>query len=236
MFHEGFCNTNLCLNLGYQEKHKKESESEEKPNKKLCFGYSSSVSSTSSEPALTLRLPAECNETRKNIGMDKACQSSGTQFFFNAMMNRERGISRMIENEEEESGGRKKLRLTKDQAAYLEASFQKHNALTPKQKKDLARQLNLRLRQVEVWFQNRRARSKLKRIEVDYENLKKMCETLKDENKRLQKDILDMKAIKVAQPLYMQLPAATLTLCPSCQRTGPGGLIKQPSATPEINM
>jgi len=55
-------------------------------------------------------------------------------------------------------GSRKKLRLSKDQAAVLEDSFKEHNTLNPKQKAALAKQLNLKPRQVEVWFQNRRAR------------------------------------------------------------------------------
>lgn len=61
---------------------------------------------------------------------------------------------------DEEDGGttRKKLRLSKEQSALLEESFKEHSTLNPKQKNALAKQLNLRPRQVEVWFQNRRAR------------------------------------------------------------------------------
>ncbi|KAJ0699723.1 putative transcription factor homeobox-WOX family [Helianthus annuus] len=62
-------------------------------------------------------------------------------------------------SDDDENGlGRKKLRLTKEQSAFLEDSFKEHNTLNPKQKLILANQLNLRPRQVEVWFQNRRAR------------------------------------------------------------------------------
>lgn len=67
-------------------------------------------------------------------------------------------------------------------------------------------------------------RTKLKQTEVDCELLKKCCETLTDENRRLQKELQELKALKLAQaPFYMQLPAATLTMCPSCERIGENG-------------
>ncbi|KAG2242848.1 hypothetical protein Bca52824_095310 [Brassica carinata] len=107
--------------------------------------------------------------------------------------------SRVSDDHEDEEGvsARKKLRLTKQQSALLEESFKVHSTLNPKQKQVLARQLNLRPRQVEVWFQNRRARTKLKQTEVDCEFLKKCCETLTDENRRLQKELQDLKALKI---------------------------------------
>nr|CAD1837325.1 unnamed protein product [Ananas comosus var. bracteatus] len=100
--------------------------------------------------------------------------------------------------EEEDGGVRKKLRLTKEQSALLEERFKEHSTLNPKQKQALAKQLNLRPRQVEVWFQNRRARTKLKQTEVDCEFLKKCCETLTDENRRLQKELQELRALKFA--------------------------------------
>ncbi|KAL4195976.1 hypothetical protein AMTRI_Chr04g181050 [Amborella trichopoda] len=122
-------------------------------------------------------------------------------------------------SDEEENGlTRKKLRLSKEQSAYLEESFKEHNTLNPKQKLALAKQLNLRARQVEVWFQNRRARTKLKQTEVDCEYLKRCCETLTEENRRLQKELQELRALKTAHPFYMHLPATTLTMCPSCER------------------
>ncbi|RLN34124.1 hypothetical protein C2845_PM03G36340 [Panicum miliaceum] len=121
---------------------------------------------------------------------------------------------------DEDDGGsaRKKLRLSKEQSAFLEESFKEHATLNPKQKLALAKQLNLRPRQVEVWFQNRRARTKLKQTEVDCEYLKRCCETLTEENRRLQKELAELRALKTVHLFYMHLPATTLSMCPSCER------------------
>ncbi|MED6171379.1 subunit of histone acetyltransferase [Stylosanthes scabra] len=132
-------------------------------------------------------------------------------------------------SDEEEGGGiggdadgessRKKLRLSKEQAVVLEETFKEYNTLNPKQKQALAKQLNLRPRQVEVWFQNRRARTKLKQTEVDCEYLKRCCENLTEENRRLQKEVQELRALKLSPQLYMHMnPPTTLTMCPSCER------------------
>ncbi|CAD6262826.1 unnamed protein product [Miscanthus lutarioriparius] len=117
-------------------------------------------------------------------------------------------------------GSRKKLRLSKDQSDVLEDSFREHPTLNPRQKAALAQQLGLRPRQVEVWFQNRRARTKLKQTEVDCEYLKRCCETLTEENRRLHKEVQELRALKLVSPhLYMHMsPPTTLTMCPSCER------------------
>ncbi|XWS49136.1 hypothetical protein CRYUN_Cryun13aG0137700 [Craigia yunnanensis] len=131
----------------------------------------------------------------------------------------ERACSRGISDEEDGDTSRKKLRLSKDQSAILEESFKEHNTLNPKQKLALAKQLGLRSRQVEVWFQNRRARTKLKQTEVDCEFLKRCCENLTEENRRLQKEVQELRALKLSPQFYMQMtPPTTLTMCPSCER------------------
>ncbi|KAK9128557.1 hypothetical protein Syun_017354 [Stephania yunnanensis] len=139
----------------------------------------------------------------------------------------ERACSRASDDEDNPLN-RKKLRLSKEQSAFLEESFKEHSTLNPKQKLALAKQLNLSPRQVEVWFQNRRARTKLKQTEVDCEYLKRCCETLTEENRRLQKELQELRTLKTSNPYYMQLPATTLTMCPSCERvattsTAPAG-------------
>lgn len=58
----------------------------------------------------------------------------------------------------------------------------------------------------------------MKQTEVDCEYMKRYCESLTEENKRLQKELQELRAFKTCQPFYMQLPATTLTMCPSCER------------------
>ncbi|MCO5604358.1 hypothetical protein L7F22_058523 [Adiantum nelumboides] len=136
-------------------------------------------------------------------------------------------VSSRASDDEESGSARKKLRLSKEQSALLEESFKEHSTLNPKQKSALAKQLNLRPRQVEVWFQNRRARTKLKQTEVDCELLKRCCESLTEENRRLQKEVAELRALKVGAPFVIShdfyMPAATLTMCPSCESLGPHG-------------
>ncbi|KAI7756070.1 hypothetical protein M8C21_015509 [Ambrosia artemisiifolia] len=142
----------------------------------------------------------------------------------------ERASSRGISDDEDGDNSRKKLRLSKDQSAVLEESFKEHNTLNPKQKLALAKRLGLRPRQVEVWFQNRRARTKLKQTEVDCEFLKRCCENLTEENRRLQKELQELRALKLSPQFYMQMaPPTTLTMCPSCER------VAVPSSEKSIN-
>ncbi|KAI7981348.1 Homeobox-leucine zipper protein HOX3 [Camellia lanceoleosa] len=119
---------------------------------------------------------------------------------------------------------RKKLRLTKEQSRLLEESFRQNHTLNPKQKEALAMQLQLKARQVEVWFQNRRARSKLKQTEMECEYLRRWFGSLTEQNRRLQKEVEELRAMKVGPPTVISphscepLPASTLTMCPRCER------------------
>ncbi|GAB2300823.1 hypothetical protein Dimus_034857 [Dionaea muscipula] len=137
-------------------------------------------------------------------------------------------------DEEEGDASRKKLRLSKAQAAVLEETFTEHHTLNPKQKAALARRLGLRPRQVEVWFQNRRARTKLKQTEVDCQFLKRCCELLTEENRRLHKEVQDLRALKLSPQFYMQMsPPTTLSMCPSCERVGASPSTAASSAFPQ---
>ncbi|KAG6399952.1 hypothetical protein SASPL_141438 [Salvia splendens] len=199
---EDLCNTGLVLGLGNYSPSSLTSKNPTKNGDHIR---------KTAEPSLTLSLSGA-----KKDDSDLYRQDSAASSFPTVSVKREREV-RSEDEEEDGPNDRKKLRLSKAQAALLEESFKQHSTLNPKQKQDLARELKLRPRQVEVWFQNRRARTKLKQTELDCEFLKKCCETLTDENRRLHKELQELK---LSQPLYMQLPAATLTMCPSCERIG----------------
>ncbi|OAY51059.1 homeobox-leucine zipper protein HAT22 [Manihot esculenta] len=226
------CNTGLGLGLSSHDNQQNYSQSVHlKQKKKLFLKYDHTF------PSLTLGPPPqEPYPSATMVEADlqpQASSPSAVSSFSNSSIKKEREfrgeeveverVSSRVSDEDEEGSPRKKLRLSKQQSAILEDSFKEHSTLNPKQKQALAEQLNLRPRQVEVWFQNRRARTKLKQTEVDCEVLRKCCETLTEENKRLQKELQELRSLKMAAPLYMQLPAATLTVCPSCERIGSGG-------------
>ncbi|KAJ8641117.1 hypothetical protein MRB53_017811 [Persea americana] len=126
-------------------------------------------------------------------------------------------------NDHGKNGTWKKLKLTKEQSSMLEDIFKERNNLTMMEKQALAKKLNLSPRQVEVWFQNRRARTKSKQMEFHRAFLKKQCERLSNENLQLKKEMQElMKLIELSSPFYShELPKATATvlaLCPSCKK------------------
>ncbi|KAK8933325.1 Homeobox-leucine zipper protein HOX3 [Platanthera zijinensis] len=144
------------------------------------------------------------------------------------------------EGDEEECGDGgsrpKKLRLSKEQSRMLEESFRQNHTLNPKQKEALASKLRLRPRQVEVWFQNRRARTKLKQTEMECEYLKRCFGSLTEENRRLQREVEELRALRVAPPTVLSpvtrqpMPASSLTMCPRCQRVTMATHRRPPSA------
>ncbi|WJX38907.1 hypothetical protein P8452_26522 [Trifolium repens] len=82
----------------------------------------------------------------------------------------------------------KKRRLGHVQVKALEKSFELDNKLEPERKVKLAEELGLQPRQVSIWFQNRRARSKTKQLERDYGVLKSNFDVLKVEYSNLQQE------------------------------------------------
>ncbi|RWR77917.1 homeobox-leucine zipper protein HAT22-like protein [Cinnamomum micranthum f. kanehirae] len=243
---EDVCNAGLVLGLNIDGVEEKRLQSKKYQQQNLvCFEFDQLSPMEGLETCLTLSLvPKKINKNKAGDHVQVVHQSSSqstVSSFSNpnhdiTSSNRERDdfeverLSLRVSDEEDEGSAKKKLRLTKEQSALLEDNFKEHTTLDPKQKKALAAQLNLRPRQVEVWFQNRRARTKLKQTEVECEYLKRCCQALKEENRRLQKEVHELKALKLASPLYMHVPAATLTMCPSCERIGSGS--KNPTNGP----
>lgn len=75
-------------------------------------------------------------------------------------------------------------------------------------------------------------RSKLKQTEMECEYLKRWFGSLTEQNRRLQREVEELRALKVDPPTIFSphtcqpLPASTLTMCPRCERvtsTTPAG-------------
>ncbi|WZZ14056.1 hypothetical protein YC2023_107145 [Brassica napus] len=60
---------------------------------------------------------------------------------------------------------------------------------------------------------------KSKQTEVDCEYLKRCVEKLTEENRRLQKEAMELRTLKLSPQFYGQMtPPTTLIMCPSCER------------------
>ncbi|XP_020081077.1 homeobox-leucine zipper protein HAT14-like [Ananas comosus] len=208
MEHErDFTMTILCLGLGGQDgesrKPKRRREVDPRPPVKFDVLF-----------------PSQSNQNNK----DMINESVGNENYASLCKSRSRSINNGVESGGEDGKGctRKKLRLTKDQLALLESSFVQHNTLNSSMKQELAHKLNLSPRQVEVWFQNKRARSKLKQNEVNYEMLKKCCERLSEENQKLKEKLEELRLMRLKLPFYVQQyqNEHTLIMCPSCKLKG----------------
>ncbi|KAK4389539.1 Homeobox-leucine zipper protein HAT4 [Sesamum angolense] len=158
----------------------------------------------------------------------------------------ERASSRGISDEEDAENSRKKLRLSKDQSALLEESFKEHNTLNhllkyghfvlffffcAEAKDGFGQEIGTQAAASGSVVPDR-ARTKLKQTEVDCEFLKRCCENLTEENRRLQKEVQELRALKLSPQFYMQMtPPTTLTMCPSCERVA---VPSAPSSAPQL--
>ncbi|CAA2960935.1 homeobox-leucine zipper ATHB-40-like [Olea europaea subsp. europaea] len=91
------------------------------------------------------------------------------------------------------SGVMRKRKLSEQQMNLLEQSFEDEHKLESERKDKLASDLGLDPRQVAVWFQNRRARWKSKKMEEEYSKLKTQHETTVVEKCRLENEVLKLK-------------------------------------------
>lgn len=96
-----------------------------------------------------------------------------------------------------------KRRFSDEQIRLLESIFESETKLEPRKKLQLAGELGLQPRQIAIWFQNRRARWKSKRIEQEYktlrakyDNLASCFESLKNER----------QSLLIQVPFLMSLP------------------------------
>ncbi|CAN6881264.1 unnamed protein product [Brassica oleracea] len=87
----------------------------------------------------------------------------------------------------------RKRKLSDEQVNMLEMSFGDEHKLESERKDKLAAELGLDPRQVAVWFQNRRARWKNKRLEEEYNNLKNSHENVVADKCRLESELLQLK-------------------------------------------
>ncbi|XP_024975497.1 homeobox-leucine zipper protein ATHB-40 [Cynara cardunculus var. scolymus] len=91
------------------------------------------------------------------------------------------------------SSGMKKRKLSDEQVNLLEQNFGNEHKLESERKDRLASELGLDPRQVAVWFQNRRARWKSKKLEEEYSKLKSEHDSTVLEKCRLETEVLKLK-------------------------------------------
>ncbi|KAG6509350.1 homeobox-leucine zipper protein ATHB-13-like [Zingiber officinale] len=125
----------------------------------------------------------------------------------------EKRSCRNMEEEEVSDGDgsrEKKRRLSLEQVRTLERSFELGKKLEPERKMELAAALGLQPRQVAIWFQNRRARWKTKKLEKDHEELQRQLdaikaenESLKAHNKKLLCELLALKGKEAYEPINL---------------------------------
>ncbi|XP_010521473.1 PREDICTED: homeobox-leucine zipper protein ATHB-53-like [Tarenaya hassleriana] len=140
------------------------------------------------------------------------------------MRRRKRGSS--PSSSEAEMVGSRKRKLSEEQAKLLELSFVREQKLESERKERIAAELGLEPRQVAVWFQNRRARWKNKKLEEDFFKL----QTLHDDVV-LQKCHLQSQVVKLKE----QLSEAKNKIRQLAERSGGTSTNKSSSSSPSGN-
>ncbi|XP_039011643.1 homeobox-leucine zipper protein ATHB-40-like [Hibiscus syriacus] len=89
--------------------------------------------------------------------------------------------------------GAKKRKLTQEQVDVLELNFGNEHKLESEKKDRLACELGLDPRQIAVWFQNRRARWKNKKLEEEFSKLNSVHDGVVLEKCRLESEVIKLK-------------------------------------------
>ncbi|CAN6327182.1 unnamed protein product [Urochloa humidicola] len=106
-------------------------------------------------------------------------------------------------------------KLSKEQNKELEETFQQENFIDKRTKEALAERLKITLKQVDVWFVNRRSRLRKQQTEETHVQHKQQVEELTRKNDRLQRKIEKLKKRK--KELKRKLKEATPQLAPTPQ-------------------
>lgn len=248
----------LGLRVTANERVEEDNQRTSTPRAETVYGEDDEACHQTASPmeaSLSCLLPLVCAQTdsevcRRGLDVNTVPVDDGAstpQSLLPSSMEVEVAVRQAVDqeaSEDEDNGGgrvRKKLRLSKEQSASLEDSFKEHSTLTLEQKSNLANRLSLRPRQVEVWFQNRRARTKMKQTEVDCEYLKRCCETLTRENRRLQREVAELRTFRPTPtyPFYhhhhhLSGVSTALPACHSCDNNNKATIYYAPPvvATP----
>lgn len=112
-------------------------------------------------------------------------------FIFTICLEELKPRRRRKKNKGGESGGAgaKKRKLSAEQVNLLELNFGSEHKLESERKDRLASELGLDPRQVAVWFQNRRARWKNKKLEDEYSSVKRSHDAVVVEKCRLESEV-----------------------------------------------
>ncbi|KAJ6912120.1 hypothetical protein NC651_014710 [Populus alba x Populus x berolinensis] len=206
MEEEGYCNTRLGLGLGGESYVPWPKKQKEKPVVRLDLSF-------------TL-----CPDQEDSMNIDHHDKEEKT--CFKSEEDEDYGNKRSehsIDNSCMYGTGRKKLRLTKDQSSYLEESFRRHPALNPNRSEGKNLHSSVcAFRALLSFFHWFLFGTKLKQTEADCEFLKKCCESLSNENRRLKRELQELRSQKTGRsPSHSQLAKdfGTITKCPSCEES-----------------